>query len=183
MRSALQCRAGLRDSVLQSGSGMRQRIRATVVALALAWLLAAPGLAQSVELQPETRSAFDQYVVESERSMQAELRPGGPFLLPDAWPPERREQAYQRLRHGDLIIERVDAPTSRRLNPGKPAADADAGWPGAFAVTASQPDQHRGLLAREFSGQRHLCVSNFRRNHRSWLRSSALQITLAAPAR
>lgn len=90
---------------------MRQRIRATVVALALAWLLAAPGLAQSVELQPETRSAFDQYVVQAEQRMQAELGPGGPFLLPDGWPADRRDQAYQQLRHGDLIIEHVDGAT------------------------------------------------------------------------
>ena len=83
---------------------MRQRIRATVVALALAWVLAAPGLAQSVELQPETRSAFDQYVVQAEQRMQGELRPGGPFLLPDA-SAERRDQAYQRLRRGEMIIE------------------------------------------------------------------------------
>ena len=87
---------------------MRQRIPATVVALALAWLLAAPGLAQSVELQPETLSAFDRYVAQAEQRMQTELRPGGPFLLPDAWPAERRDQAYQRLRRGDLIIEHVD---------------------------------------------------------------------------
>ncbi|MGC2321537.1 MAG: hypothetical protein WA463_02800 [Terriglobales bacterium] len=87
---------------------MRQRIRATVMALALAWLLAAPGLAQSVELQPETRSAFDQYVAQAEQKMQGDLRPGGPFLLPDEWPAERRDQAYQRLRRGEMIIEHVD---------------------------------------------------------------------------
>ena len=86
---------------------MRQRIRATLVALPLAWLLAAPGLAQTVELQPETRSAFDQYVAQAEQRMQGEVR-RGLFLFPDGWPPERRDHAYQQLRHGEMLVERMD---------------------------------------------------------------------------
>lgn len=90
---------------------MRQRIRTTVASLAVAWLLAAHGLAQSVELQPETLSAFDRYIVQAEQRMQAEVCPGGPFLLPDPWPVESRDQAYQQLRRSETIIEHVDGTT------------------------------------------------------------------------
>jgi hypothetical protein len=90
---------------------MRKRIRATVVALPLAWMLVAPGLAQTVELQPETLSAFARYVGKAEQKMDDELR-AGPFLLPDTWSPERRDQTYQRLRHGEMIIERLGGDTA-----------------------------------------------------------------------
>jgi len=83
---------------------MRGRV---LVSLLFVCLLAASGVAQSVELQPETRSAFDHYIAEAELRMRGELRPGGPFLLPDAWPADRRDQAYQQLRRSEVRIERV----------------------------------------------------------------------------
>jgi hypothetical protein len=69
-------------------------------------MLVAPSLAQTAELQPETLSVFTRYVGQAEQAMEDELRPGGPFLLPDGWSTERRDQTYQRLRHGEMIIER-----------------------------------------------------------------------------
>jgi hypothetical protein len=87
--------------------GMCKPIRATVVTLPLLWMLVIPGLAQTAELKPETLSAFARYVGQAEKRMEDQLSAGGPFLLPDGWSPERRDQAYQRLRRGEMITERL----------------------------------------------------------------------------
>ena len=86
---------------------MNKAIRATAMALVLAWMLVAPGLAQTVELEPETLSAFDRYVGQAERRMVDELHAGGSFLLPDGWSAERRDQTYLRLRRGEMAIENL----------------------------------------------------------------------------
>jgi hypothetical protein len=98
--------------------GMCKTIWATVVALPLLWMLVAPGLAQTVELKPDTLSAFDRYVSLAEQRMENELHAGGPFLLPDGWSPQRRDQAYQRLRYGEVIIERLGEGTAARIQHG-----------------------------------------------------------------
>lgn len=86
---------------------MHERIRAAAVAVWLAWMLAAPARAQTAELKPETLTAFDRYVRQAERRMEDDLHAGGPFLLPDGWATERRDPAYQRLHHGEMIVERM----------------------------------------------------------------------------
>jgi len=91
---------------------MRQRIGIAVAAISLSFILAAPGSAQTVELKPETASAFARYVAQAEEKMEHDLRSGGPFLLPDGWSRERRDRAYEQLRHGALIIERVGSATA-----------------------------------------------------------------------
>jgi len=87
---------------------MRGRIRTWAMALPLAWMFATPGLAHSVELKPETLEPFERYVRQAEQKMEDELRAGKPFLLPDRWPPERRDQADQQLRRGEMVIERMN---------------------------------------------------------------------------
>lgn len=86
---------------------MHERVRTAVIAALLVWILAAPSLAQTAELKPETLAAFNRYVREAEQRMEAE-RAGGPFLLPDGWSPERRDQAYQQLRRSEMVIERLN---------------------------------------------------------------------------
>jgi hypothetical protein len=84
---------------------MLNPIRVAAMALPLVWMLAAPGLAQTAELRPETLAAFERYVHQAEGRMEEELRAGDPFLLPDGWSTERRDQAYQQLRRGEMTIE------------------------------------------------------------------------------
>jgi len=83
---------------------MPSRIRASAVTIALAWMLAGATPAQTAELKPETLAAFDRYVGQAEQRMNEELS-RNTFLLPDAWPSERRDAAYQRLRRGEMVIE------------------------------------------------------------------------------
>jgi hypothetical protein len=96
----------------QQEARMLRAIRATVTAFPLLWTLVAPGLAQTVELKPETLSGFDRYVGQAEQRMEDKLHAGRAFMLPDAWSPERRDQAYQRLQHGEMIIERLGGDTA-----------------------------------------------------------------------
>ena len=99
---------------------MHQRIRGAAVAVGLAWMLGGATRAHTAELRPETLTAFDRYVRQVEQRMEDDLHAGGPFLLPDGWPPERRDQVYQQLRRGEMVIERVnqgvaDAPVPHGL--------------------------------------------------------------------
>jgi hypothetical protein len=87
---------------------MRGRIRTMAMALPLAWMFATPGLAHTVALKPETLEPFERYVRQEEQRMENELRAGAPFLLHDGWPEERRDEAYQRLRRGEVVIERMN---------------------------------------------------------------------------
>jgi len=86
---------------------MPSRIRGTAVTISLAWMLAAAIPARSAELKPETLAAFDRYVQHAEQRMDEELS-RNTFLLPDAWPAERRDAAYQRVRRGEMIVERLN---------------------------------------------------------------------------
>jgi len=86
---------------------MHRRIHAAVVTVSLGWMLAGATPAQAAELKPETLAAFDRYVRQAEQRMDEELT-RNTFLLPDAWPPERRDAAYQRLRRGEMIVERLN---------------------------------------------------------------------------
>jgi len=87
---------------------MRGRIRNLAMVIPLAWVFASPTLAHAVELKPETLEPFERYVHQAEQRMEDELRAGKPFLFPDGSPPERRDKAYQQLRRGEMIIERMN---------------------------------------------------------------------------
>ena len=86
---------------------MRRPIPWAVVTTSLTWILAAATPAQTAELKPETLAAFDSCVRQAEQKMDEELRRNA-FLLPDAWPAQRRDAAYQRLRRGEMIVERLN---------------------------------------------------------------------------
>lgn len=67
----------------------------------------APAL--GTELKSRTVAAFDQYVQLREGQMAAAGEHGS-FLRVDRLAPQQREQAYARLRSGDVLIERQQAP-------------------------------------------------------------------------
>jgi hypothetical protein len=58
----------------------------------------------AAELKQKTVETFDHYVRDTEARMDAELRPGGPFLWVDSLPPPRRQRLYDLLRDGQLEI-------------------------------------------------------------------------------
>jgi hypothetical protein len=120
---------------------MRSRIRTAAATISLAWMLAATAPARSAELKPETLAAFDHYVRQAEQRMDEELGPNT-FLLPDAQLPERRDTAYQRLRHGEMIVE--------RLNKGSEETKVPHGlihhWAGIVFISGATVEQTLALI-------------------------------------
>jgi hypothetical protein len=83
-----------------------------VVSLAI---LAAVQADQAAELKPRTAEAFDHYIHLTEQRIQSEIAPGGAFLWVDRLSDPQRQTAHQRLRAGELLIERMNT-----LDQGKP---------------------------------------------------------------
>jgi hypothetical protein len=76
--------------------------------LLLAFLLAATATSFAAELTQKTEAAFNKYVAATEARMDRELRSGTPFLYVDSLPPSQRMQAYDRLKHGEILIQRLE---------------------------------------------------------------------------
>lgn len=58
----------------------------------------------AAELKQRTVDGFDHYVRGTDARMDAELRPGGPFLWVDSLPQPRRQRLYDLLQRGQLEI-------------------------------------------------------------------------------
>jgi hypothetical protein len=58
----------------------------------------------AAELKQKTVEAFDHYVRATDARIDAELRPGGPFLWVDSLPQPRRQHLYGLLQRGQLEI-------------------------------------------------------------------------------
>jgi hypothetical protein len=65
-------------------------------------------IASAAELKQKTNSAFDRYVVATEARFANELRPGGTFLYIDAMNPDARRQAYEQLKNGEILVEKLE---------------------------------------------------------------------------
>ncbi len=61
----------------------------------------------AAELKQKTVDAFDHYVRATDARMDAELRPGGPFLWVDSLPQPRRQRLYDLLQRGQVEIRQV----------------------------------------------------------------------------
>ncbi|HEY2499742.1 MAG TPA: hypothetical protein VGK24_21995 [Candidatus Angelobacter sp.] len=85
---------------------MTQIFRLRIVALVLfaAW----SATAHSAELKPKTASAFDRYVSATEARFASELRPGGPFLYIDKLNAQDKNKAYDQLKRGEILVERLE---------------------------------------------------------------------------
>jgi hypothetical protein len=72
-------------------------------------VIAVASLSSAAELKQKTTDAFNKYVAVTEARMADEVKPGGAFLYPDHpaanSSPEMRD-AYNRLRRGEILIER-----------------------------------------------------------------------------
>jgi hypothetical protein len=84
--------------------------RLYIIRAFLALLLAAAlhSAASAAELQQKTNAAFDRYVAATEARFAGELRPGGAFLYVDAMNPDARRQAYDQLKRGEILVEKLE---------------------------------------------------------------------------
>ena len=62
----------------------------------------------AAELKPQTIEAFDRYVRVTEARMQTELDGQSSFLWVDRLPDDEREEAYAKLRAGEVVIDRLE---------------------------------------------------------------------------
>jgi hypothetical protein len=77
------------------------------VLLALSVVTGASGLAAAAELKAGTAAAFDHYVRVAEARMDADIKDPGRFIAADARPQAERVAQLDRLRRGEVLMERV----------------------------------------------------------------------------
>jgi hypothetical protein len=74
----------------------------------LVFVAALGSTAGAAELKPKTAAAFDRYVVATEARFANELRPGGTFLYIDGMNPDAKRQAYEQLKQGEILVEKLE---------------------------------------------------------------------------
>lgn len=102
------------------GAAIRNRVLICVRCALLIGLIVSPSPAGGAELKPEAVEGFGQYVRLTERRMQGELAPGGPFLWADGLPEPRHSETYARLQRGEVVSARLQTaePSGRLITPG-----------------------------------------------------------------
>src|SRR5690242_22921 len=83
---------------------MQSRRRFATILSLCCLLLFFSSLSYSVDLKPNTVTAFDRYVSATEGRMTNELRAGGAFLYIDSLAPARRDSAYRQLAAREVFI-------------------------------------------------------------------------------
>ena len=83
------------------------RVTGLVLAFCFAALAAVVGV-DAAELKPQTVEAFDRYVRVTETRMTTELDGEAAFLWVDRLPDAENEEAYQKLRAGEVVIEKLE---------------------------------------------------------------------------
>jgi hypothetical protein len=74
----------------------------------LVFVAALGSTASGAELKPKTAAAFDRYVAATEARFANELRPSGTFLYIDGMNPDARRQAYEQLKQGEILVEKLE---------------------------------------------------------------------------
>jgi len=82
----------------------RFRTFAIILLCAAAWC----STARAAELKQKTTTAFDHYVAATEARFANELRPDGPFLYIDAMNPDAKRQAYDQLKNGEILVQKLE---------------------------------------------------------------------------
>lgn len=62
----------------------------------------------AAQLKPQTVEAFNRYVTATEARFTKELRPDGTFLYVDSFSADARKNAYDRLKSGEILVERLE---------------------------------------------------------------------------
>ncbi|HEX9255399.1 MAG TPA: hypothetical protein VF938_07630 [Candidatus Angelobacter sp.] len=86
---------------------MTQINRFRIAALILLAAACSP-TASAAELKQKTTTAFDRYVAATEARFANELRPDGPFLYIDAMNPDAKRQAYDQLKNGEILVQKLE---------------------------------------------------------------------------
>jgi hypothetical protein len=73
----------------------------------LVLVMALSATASAAELTKKTDEAFNKYVAATEARMAGELKSGSPFLYVDSLPLNQRFSAYDRLKHGEVLVYRL----------------------------------------------------------------------------
>lgn len=84
------------------------RMVRTVVSIFFAFMLLSSIPGSAAELKPKTTAAFDKYVAATEARFANELKPGGAFLYIDAFSADAKKNAYDQLKRGEILIERLE---------------------------------------------------------------------------
>ena len=87
---------------------MTQINRFRLATLILLGAIACSTTATAAELKQKTTTAFDRYVAATEARFANELRPDGPFLYIDAMNPDVRRQAYDQLKNGEILVQKLE---------------------------------------------------------------------------
>src|SRR5262249_3961220 len=67
--------------------------------------------AHAAELKQKTTTAFDRYVTATEARFKNELHPGGTFLFVDGLKAEEKSKAYEQLKQGEILVEKLETKT------------------------------------------------------------------------
>jgi hypothetical protein len=118
---------------------MRRTLSLQIFALvATAIVFGRPGSA--AELKQKTTAAFDRYVAATEARFANELRPDGNFLYIDALKNDDKQKAYDQLRQGEILIEKLETKA-----PGVSADDVPDGmvhhWVGLIFIPGATLQQ------------------------------------------
>ena len=98
----------------------------------------------AAELEQKTAEAFDRYIRLTDARIEAELRPGGPFLWMDSLPQTRRQHLYDLLQRGQFEIRQ-----ERTEEEGKPIDVPDGlihHWTGVAFVPGISLERALSLL-------------------------------------
>jgi len=111
----------------------------------LAAAVALAQLAVAAELKQKTTAAFDRYVAATEARFANELKPGGTFLYIDALKNDDRQKAYQQLKNGEILVEKLETKA-----PGVSADDVPDGmvhhWVGLIFIPGATLQQTLPLV-------------------------------------
>src|SRR5258708_11541322 len=90
---------------------MTQINRFRIAALILLAAACSP-TASAAELKQKTTTAFDRYVAATETRFANELRPDGPFLYIDSMNGDAKRQAYDQLKNGEILVQKLETKAS-----------------------------------------------------------------------
>src|SRR5262252_6311301 len=71
-------------------------------------------ISAAAELKQDTIQAFDRYMKITEEYRDARLRRSAAFLWIDRQPEARRQNLYDRLKRGDIVVERLETRDDNR---------------------------------------------------------------------
>jgi hypothetical protein len=83
-----------------------------LIALVLLCITAWSAPSTAADLKQKTSTAFDRYVAATEARFARELQPGGPFLYVDAKSADEKRLAYDQLKNGEILVEKLETKVS-----------------------------------------------------------------------